>query len=195
MRTPEADSEWLVETSNKQLNFLQHVMTILKPGGRAAVVLPDNCLFADQAGEVFKILGEECDLNTVLRLPRGTFTPYSRGVKANVVFFTTGEPTQNVWIYDARSNVPSRRASRLHCAWRGWLGGNRWRCFSIADVRQRDFKFDSFKWLKDDSIEDADELPPPEELAADAIAELQGAVEDLNAVLVLLENGAVRAPA
>ncbi len=82
--------DFTVETSNKQLNFVQHVLTVLKPGGRAAVVLPDNCLFADQAGEVFKILAEDCDLHTVLRLPRGTFTPYSQGVKANVVFFTKG---------------------------------------------------------------------------------------------------------
>src|SRR5947199_3131434 len=80
-------------------------MTILKPGGRAAIVLPDNCLFADQAGEVFKILTEDCSLHTVLRLPRGTFTPYSQGVKANVVFFTKGEPTSTVWIYDGRTNV------------------------------------------------------------------------------------------
>jgi type I restriction enzyme M protein len=98
--------DFTVSTSNKQLNFLQHILTILKPGGRAAVVLPDNCLFADQAGEVFKILTEDCDLHTVLRLPRGTFTPYSQGVKANVVFFTKGKPTETVWIYDARTNVP-----------------------------------------------------------------------------------------
>src|SRR5437870_13624952 len=87
-------------------NFLQHVLTILKPGGRAAVVLPDNCLFADQAGEVFQIVTEDCDLHTVLRLPRGTFTPYSPGVKANVVFFTKGAKTEQTWIYDARTNVP-----------------------------------------------------------------------------------------
>ena len=98
--------DFTVETSNKQLNFVQHILTVLKPGGRAAVVLPDNCLFADQAGEVFKILCEDCELHTVLRLPRGTFTPYSQGVKANVVFFTKGYPTERVWIYDARSNVP-----------------------------------------------------------------------------------------
>src|SRR5437867_1138721 len=100
-------ADFTVSTSNKQLNFLQHVMTILKPGGRAAVVLPDNCLFEDQAGEVFKILTEDCELHTVLRLPRGTFTPYSQGVKANVVFFTKGSATEMVWIYDARTNVPS----------------------------------------------------------------------------------------
>ena len=88
-QAPDRD-DFTVSTSNKQLNFVQHILTILKPGGRAAVVLPDNCLFADQAGEVFKILTEDCDLHTVLRLPRGTFTPYSQGVKANVVFFTKG---------------------------------------------------------------------------------------------------------
>src|SRR6267378_3004246 len=86
-QAPDRD-DFTVETSNKQLNFVQHILTILKPGGRAAVVLPDNCLFADQAGEVFKIVTEDCDLHTVLRLPRGTFTPYSQGVRANVAFFT-----------------------------------------------------------------------------------------------------------
>ena len=83
------------------------MLTILKPGGRAAVVVPDNVLFADQAGEVFKVLTEDADLHTVLRLPRGTFTPYSPGTKTNVVFFTKGYPTQQVWVYDARSNVPA----------------------------------------------------------------------------------------
>ena len=217
-QAPDRD-DFTVATSNKQLNFVQHVLTVLKPSGRAAAVLPDNCLFADQAGEVFEILTEDCNLHTVLRLPRGTFTPYSQGVKANVVFFTKGDPTETVWIYDARSNVPgitkkdrplvpdhfaefercygadpngrARRKESDSPADRGYLGGDRWRSFSIAEVRQRDFKLDSakFKWLKDESLEDADELPPPEELATDAVAELEGAVEELNAVLALLENG------
>jgi type I restriction enzyme M protein len=104
-QAPERD-DFTIETSNKQLNFVQHVMNILKPGGRAAMVLPDNCLFEDKAGEVFKILMQDCRLHTILRLPRGTFTPYSQGVKANVIFFQKGRPTENVWIYDARSNVP-----------------------------------------------------------------------------------------
>ena len=72
---------------------------------------------------------------------------------------------------------------------RGYLGGDRWRSFSLSEVKDRDFKLDSFKWLKDDSVEDADELPPPEELATDAIAELELAVEELNSILTLLENG------
>ncbi|MCP4451179.1 MAG: SAM-dependent DNA methyltransferase, partial [Planctomycetes bacterium] len=80
--------DFTIQTSNKQLNFVQHVMTILRPGGRAAVVLPDNCLFADQAGQIIEILTKDCDLHTLLRLPHGTFTPYCQGVKANVIFFT-----------------------------------------------------------------------------------------------------------
>ncbi len=79
--------DFTIETSNKQLNFVQHVVNTLKPGGRAAIVLPDNCLFEGKAGEVFEILMQDCNLHTVLRLPRGTFTPYSQGVKANVIFF------------------------------------------------------------------------------------------------------------
>ncbi len=74
-----------IETSNKQLNFVQHILTILKDGGRAAIVLPDNCLFENKAGEVFEIVMKDCNLHTILRLPRGTFSPYSQGVKANVI--------------------------------------------------------------------------------------------------------------
>src|SRR6516162_3290052 len=103
-QAPDRD-DFTIETSNKQLNFVQHVLTALRPGGRAAMVLPDNCLFEDQAGEVFEILMQDCNLHTVLRLPRGTFTPYSQGVKANVVFFTKGMPTETVWIYDCRTNI------------------------------------------------------------------------------------------
>ena len=204
-QAPDRD-DFTVSTSNKQLNFLQHVMTILKPGGRAAVVLPDNCLFADQAGEVFKLLTEDCVLHTVLRLPRGTFTPYSTGVKANVVFFTKGHPTETVWIFDARTNVPGitkkdRPLTSEHFAEFEQCFGTdpngrakrkeseRFRKFSIAEVKAKDFKLDGFKWLKDDDIEDSDELPEPEELATDAIAALEGAVEELNAVLAALENG------
>ncbi len=202
--------DFTVSTSNKQLNFVQHVLTILKPGGRAAIVLPDNCLFADQAGEVFKIVAEDCNLHTILRLPRGTFTPYSPGVKANVVFFTKGYPTETPWIYDARTNMPGitkkdRPLTRDHfaefekCYGTDPNGGgkrkadtskrDRWRSFSIAEVRERGFKLDSFKWLKEESLEDADDLPEPEELATDAISELEAAVEELNQVLALLENG------
>jgi type I restriction enzyme M protein len=214
-QVPDRD-DFTIATSNKQLNFVQHVMTILKPGGRAAVVVPDNVLFADQAGEVFEILTQDCNLHTVLRLPRGTFTPYSPGTKTNVIFFTKGLPTEHVWVYDARSNVPAitkkdrpltpahfaefercygadphGRAARdpAHSA------GDRWRRFSIAEVKAREFKIDGLKWLRDEGLDDADDLPEPEELATDAIAELEAAVEELNSVLALLEDGtAAEAP-
>lgn len=168
------------------------------------MVLPDNCLFADQAGEVFKVLTEDCDLHTVLRLPRGTFTPYSQGVKANVVFFTKGAPTQTVWIYDARTNVPGitkkdRPLTPAHFVEFEKCYGDdpngrakrkpshskddRWRSFDIAEVREKAFKLDGFKWLKEESANDLDELPEPEELArrdnrpyepaADLLARLQ----------------------
>jgi type I restriction enzyme M protein len=198
-----------ITTSNKQLNFLQHVLTILKPGGRAAVLVPDNCLFADQAGEVFRILTRDCDLHTVLRLPNGTFTPYSPGTKTNVVFFTKGPPTETVWVYDARTNVPrvtkkDRPLTAGHLAAfeacfgtdpdgrarrdpRGsWEG--RWRPFSIAEVRARDFKIDGLKWLKDENLESKD-LAEPGELVSDAISELTLAIAELNAVTGLLDNG------
>ncbi|MBI2059204.1 MAG: SAM-dependent DNA methyltransferase [Nitrospirae bacterium] len=202
--------DFTVATSNKQLNFVQHVLTILKPGGRAAIVLPDNCLFEDQAGEVMKILTEDCDLHTVLRLPRGTFTPYSQGVKANVVFFTKGYATETVWIYDARTNVPGITKKDRPLAPKHFEGfekcygsdpngrgkrnptdskEDRWRSFHISDVKTHDFKLDSFKWLKEDSLEDADDLPDPEELVADAVSELNAAMKDLNKIMAYLENG------
>lgn len=103
-QAPERE-DFTIETSNKQLNFLQHILTSLKLGGRAAVVLPDNCLFEGKAGEVFEILMKDCNVHTVLRLPRGTFTPYSQGVKANVIFLQKGLSTEHTWIFDGRSNV------------------------------------------------------------------------------------------
>jgi len=201
--------DFTIATSNKQLNFVQHVMSILQAGGRAAVVVPDNVLFADQAGDVFKILTEDCDLHTVLRLPNGTFSPYSPGTKTNVIFFTKGYYTENTWVYDARTNVPritkkDRPLTPQHFAeFEACFGTNpegrakrdpndskedRWRSFSISEVKERDFKIDSLKWLKDESLANTDELPEPEELATDAIAELEGAVEELNAILLILEN-------
>ncbi|HEX7705774.1 MAG TPA: N-6 DNA methylase, partial [Thermoanaerobaculia bacterium] len=209
-QAPDRD-DFTIETSNKQLNFLQHILTVLKKGGRAAVVLPDNCLFADQAGEVFEIITHDCDVHTILRLPRGTFTPYSQGVKANVVFFTKGYPTERVWIYDARTNVPgitkkdrpltaTHFAEFEHCYGKDPNGRakrsphdskqDRWRSFTIAEIKERDYKFDGFKWLREESLDDAGELPPPEELVTDAIAELEEAVAELNAVMRLLDNGA-----
>lgn len=202
--------DFTIETSNKQLNFLQHVLTVLKPGGRAAVVVPDNCLFADQAGDVFEILTKDCNVHTVLRLPNGTFSPYSPGTKTNVVFFTKGLSTETVWVYDGRTNVPRITkkdrplrpehfkefekcfGSDPHGRTKRKISDSkydRWRPFSIDEVKARDYKIDGLKWLKDESLDDLDDLPEPDELATDAIAELEAAVEELNAVLVSLENG------
>jgi type I restriction enzyme M protein len=210
--------DFTVATSNKQLNFVQHVMSILKPGGRAAVVVPDNVLFADQAGDVFKILTEDCGLHTVLRLPNGTFTPYSPGTKTNVIFFTKGYPTENVWVYDARTNVPritkkDRPLTPQHFAeFEACYSPNpegrskrdpkdskedRWRSFTFNEVKERDFKIDSLKWLKDELLENSDELPEPEELVTDAISELESAVGELSAIIGILENsnGSLNSPA
>lgn len=207
--------DFTISTSNKQLNFVQHVMTILKPGGRAAVVVPDNCLFADQAGEVFKILTEDCNLHTVLRLPNGTFTPYSPGTKTNVIFFVKGYKTETVWVYDGRSNVPhiTKRERPLapqqfaefeKCYGKDPNGRgkrsrddskeDRWRSFSISDVKERAYKIDSLKWLKDESLNDDGGELEPEELATEAISELKSAVVDLQALLKFLENGDLDIP-
>ena len=196
-----------IETSNKQLNFLQHVMTILKPGGRAAIVLPDNCLFEGKAGEVFEILMQDCNLHTVLRLPRGTFTPYSPGVKANVIFFQKGRPTEHVWIFDARSNVPGitkkdRPLTPQHFAkFEDCYGKDpnglsqrtdtgetgRFRKFHTSEIKERGYKLD-ITWLKDESLEDSDDLPEPQDLAAEAITELEAVVDDLRDIVELLEK-------
>ncbi|GAB6274634.1 MAG: class I SAM-dependent DNA methyltransferase [Peptococcaceae bacterium] len=207
-QAPERD-DFTIETSNKQLNFVQQVMNILKPGGRAAIVLPDNCLFEDKAGEVFEILMQDCNLHTVLRLPRGTFTPYSQGIKANVIFFQKGLPTENVWIFDARSNVPGitkkeRPLTTQHFAeFEQYYGDNpngqsprtdqgkerRFRKFHLSEIKERNYKLD-ITWLKDENLEDAGELPEPQDLTAEAIAELEAAVDELKEILHLVEmNG------
>ena len=206
--------DFTIETSNKQLNFVQHILTILKPGGRAAVVLPDNCLFENKAGEVFEIVMQDCNLHTVLRLPRGTFSPYSQGVKANVIFFQKGYPTEHVWIFDARSNVPGitkkeRPLAKEHFAEfekrygddpngkskrRDTGAEGRFRKFHIGEIKERDYKLD-ITWFKDESLENADELPEPQDLAAEAITELEAVVDDLREMLTLLEESAPGTPA
>lgn len=200
--------DFVVETSNKQLNFIQHVLTTLKVGGRAAVVVPDNVLFAQQAGDVFEILMEDCNLHTVLRCPRGTFSPYTEGTKTNVIFFTKGRPTERTWIYDARSNVPkitkkNRPLTDAHFSeFESCFGtdpqglsprdetdspSGRWRSFTIDEVKSRHYKLDAFKWLRDDEFDDPDDLPEPEELITEAIEELQLALDDLSDIQRLLE--------
>lgn len=199
--------DFTVSTSNKQLNFIQHVVTLLKPGGRAAMVLPDNVLFSDEAGEVFKYLMEDCNLHTLLRLPNGTFTPYSQGVKANVIFFQKGLPTEDTWIYDCRTNIPgvTKKARPLTCKMfeefeacygtdpngrskRTDLGETgRLRKFSLSDIQDRKYNLD-ITWLKDDSLEDPNDLPEPHILASDAITELNACVDELQEILDLIDS-------
>lgn len=202
--------DFTIATSNKQLNFIQHVMTILKPGGRAAVVVPDNCLFADQAGDIFKILTEDCDLHTVLRLPNGTFTPYSPGTKTNVIFFTKGFPTENTWIYDGRTNIPhitkkDRPLSKDHfkefelCFGKDPNGkskrkkndsnSDRWKKFPISKVKEVEFKIDSLKWIQEESTENGNADLEPEEIITDIISEIEIISHDLKEMLITLENG------
>jgi len=192
--------DFVVETSNKQLNFIQHVMTILKPGGRAAVVVPDNVLFASQAGDVFKVLMEDCDLHTVLRLPRGTFSPYSPGTKTNVIFFAKGRPTTNTWLYDGRANVPAITKKDRPLTAEQFLefetcygsdpfgrskraesdsSDDRWRKYGIEAVKERGYNLDGLKWLRDEEGDDPDGFEAPEQLIIQAVQELNAAMESL----------------
>jgi type I restriction enzyme M protein len=190
-------------TSNKQLNFLQHIMTIMESEGRAAVVLPDNVLFeAGSAGEgIRRRLLEQFDFHTLVRLPTGIF--YKPGVKANVLFFdkhpprADGKPnTKALWIYDFRTNLHFTlkknplQASDLDDFRACYKAGNhgkrketeRFRKFDIADLLKRDkLNLDIF-WLKDDSLDDVDSLPPPDEIAAEIVENLQAALEAFQAV-------------
>jgi type I restriction enzyme M protein len=205
-QAPERD-DFTISTSNKQLNFIQHVMNVLRPGGRAAMVLPDNCLFEDKAGEVIKILTQDCNLHTILRLPRGTFTPYSQGVKANVIFFQKGLPTENVWIFDGRSNIPgitkkdrpltSEHFKEFENCYGADPNGQRkrtdsgvdgrFRKFHIQEIKDRGYKLD-ITWLRDESLEDGDELPDPQDLASEAITELEAVVDSLKEIVRLVEK-------
>jgi len=212
-QAPDRD-DFTVSTSNKQLNFLQHVLTILKPGGRAAIVVPDNVLFAAQAGEVFQVLMEDCDLHTLLRLPRGTFSPYSEGTKTNVIFFTKGRATERTWIYDARANVPkiTKKERPLTAAYfsefmrcfgndpsgrskrsEALSAEGRWRSFAIDEVKAHHYKLDAFKWIRDEELDDPNDLPAPDELITEAMEELQLALDDITDIQRLLDtNGAAK---
>jgi len=196
--------DFTIATSNKQLNFVQHILTVLKPGGRAAVVLPDNCLFEDKAGEVFEILMHDCNVHTVLRLPRGTFVPYANA-QANVIFFQKGKSTEKVWIYDNRSNIPSCTkkdrplTTELFTDFEKCFGKNpngnskrqdtgpegRFRSFDIKEIKERGYKLD-IKWLKDESLDDPNELPEPQDLIEEAVTELEAVVDELGEINLIL---------
>jgi type I restriction enzyme M protein len=193
------DDFW-VTTSNKQINFVQHIKTILDINGRAAVVLPDNVLFEGGAGETLRRrLLQEFDVHTLLRLPTGIF--YAGGVKANVLFFdkrpAAEEPwTRTLWVYDFRTNQhftmkqnplrrehlrdfvdsyrPGQRGERVE--------SERFRAFAYDDLVARDKANLDIIWLKDASLEDAENLPAPEVIAQEIVEELQAALSEFAAI-------------
>jgi type I restriction enzyme M protein len=197
------DDFW-VTTSNKQLNFMQHIKTIMDINGRAAVVLPDNVLFEGGAGETLrKRLLKEFDVHTLLRLPTGIF--YAGGVKANVLFFDkkpAGDKpwTTKLWVYDFRTNQhftmkqnPLRRA-HLDEFVEAYRPGSRekrkeserFKAFTYEEIIARDKANLDIIWLKDDSLEDAADLPAPEVLAREIMEELEVAIGEFTAIVASL---------
>jgi type I restriction enzyme M protein len=199
--------DFAVTTSNKQLNFLQHIMTILDINGRAGVVLPDNVLFEGGAGETLRRkLLTAFDFHTLLRLPTGIF--YKPGVKANVLFFdkrpAAEQPwTQRLWVYDLRTNkhftlkknpltrddlddfvssyLPSRpRDERVE--------SERWKAFSYEELVARDKVNLDLIWLRDESLEDAESLPAPDVIAREIVEDLTAALTEFEAVATALES-------
>ena len=205
--------DFWVTTSNKQLNFVQHIKTQLKENGKAAVVLPDNVLFEGGAGEsVRKKLLETTNLHTILRLPTGIF--YANGVKANVLFFD-GKPaskevwTKEIWVYDYRTNIHHTlkknplKYSDLQEFLDLYLDGNtakrketysetnpegRWRKFSYDEVIARDKTSLDITWLKDKSLADLDNLPDPDELAEEIVENIEAGLESFRAIIASLKN-------
>ena len=158
--------DFFAKTSNNQLNFLQHIMLLLKVGGRAAVVLPDNVLFEGGAGEtVRKKLLADYDLHTILRLPTGIF--YAQGVRANVLFFSRGGKTSETWVYDYRTGVKhtlaNNKLERRHLddfvacyTQKKRTETERWHRFPVEELAKRDKTNLDLKWLKEQSDDDAD---------------------------------------
>jgi len=201
-------------TSNKQLNFVQHIRTMLKISGQAAVVVPDNVLFEGGAGETIRRkLLENTDLHTILRLPTGIF--YAHGVKANVILFDNREASPNpwtkeVWYYDYRTNIhhtlkkkplrfedlaefiecynPKNRHERKAT----WDEENnpegRWRKFTYEELMARDKTSLDLFWLKDKSLTDLENLPEPDELAEEIIENLEAGLNSFREVLSGLEK-------
>ena len=200
------DDFW-VTTSNKQLNFVQHIKTILDINGRAGVVLPDNVLFEGGTGETLrKRLLKEFDVHTLVRLPTGIF--YAGGVKANVLFFdkrpASDTPwTEKLWVYDFRTNQhftmkqnPLRRTHLdefVECYKPGQPRGERveserFKAFTYEELMARDKANLDLVWLKDDSIEDAADLPAPEVLAREIMGELEAAIGEFTAIAEALDS-------
>lgn len=201
--------DFYAETSNNQLNFLQHIMLMLERGGRAAVVLPDNVLFESGAGEkIRKKLLEDFNLHTILRLPTGIF--YAGGVKANVLFFEKGTPTTEVWIYDYRTGIKHTMATNpmkrehledfVQCfqaedkskrvpAWSEENPNGRWRKFDIAEILERKDLTLDISWIKIDDDEYKDySVSELFELIKEKSTDLNSAVKELEMLLKGIEE-------
>ena len=200
-------------SSNKQLNFVQHINAMLKAHGEAAVVLPDNVLFEGGAGEtVRKKLLQNADVHSVLRLPTGIF--YAQGVKANVVFYdakpASKDPwTKEVWYYDYRTNVhhtlkkspltfddlkdfvelynPENRHYRKE-TWSEDQPDGRWRKYTYDEITNRDKTSMDIFWIKDDSLTDLDNLPDPDFLAAEIVENIEAGLESFREIVNGLEE-------
>ncbi len=205
--------DFWASTSNKQLNFLQHIKSLLKIHGEAAVVLPDNVLFEGGAGEtVRKELLKTTELHTVLRLPTGIF--YANGVKANVLFFDNKPAskeawTKDVWFYDYRTNIhhtlkkkpmqledleefielynPKNRNKRKE-TWSEENEEGRWRKYSYDEIIARDKTNLDIFWLRDKSLTDLDNLPDPDILAAEIIENLEAGLESFKEIMETLNE-------
>ncbi|WP_322924269.1 N-6 DNA methylase [Paenibacillus campi] len=197
-------TDFTFTTSNKQLNFLQHIYRALKPNGkaRAAVVLPDNVLFESGAGaQIRRDLMDKCNLHMILRLPTGIF--YAQGVKTNVLFFTREQKdiasTKEVWVYDLRTNMPSfgKRTPLTEAHFEGFMNAyivedrhkvedERLSVFTRAEIAKRDDNLD-IGLIADDSLSMYDNLPDPIESAEDAVGKLEQAVMLLNEVIKELQ--------
>ncbi len=204
--------DFYLTTSNKQLNFMQHIKTMLKTDGKAAVVLPDNVLFEGSGEVVRKKILETSNLHTILRLPTGIF--YKQGVKANVLFFdnkpASKDPwTKEVWFYDFRTNVHftlkknplkledlsdfitcynaeniSKRSETYHPETNP---EGRWRKFSYEEVIARDKTSLDITWVKDKSLTDLDNLPDPDVLAEEIIDNLQSGIDSFREIMLSLK--------
>jgi len=193
--------DFIATTSNKQVNFLQHIMTVLNMSGRAAVVIPDNVLFEGGAGEkVRKRLLNEFNLHTILRLPTGIF--YAQGVKANVLFFDKFPPLENdhrtkeVWVYDYRTNVNLTLVTNslndthledfVNCYKADDVSkrveSERFKKFSYKEIIARDKTNLDITWLKDESLDDLENLPDPDILAQEIIENLESALEAFGSI-------------
>ena len=207
-------TDFYTTTKNKQLNFLQHVKSLLKVGGRCAIVVPDNVLFEGGSGEtVRRKLLQSCDVHTLLRLPTGIF--YAQGVKANVLFFDAKPAqekawTKRLWVYDLRTNMhftlktnplkrsdlddfvkcykPGEPAEKRRPTWTEKNSDGRWRSYAYDDLIKRDkINLDLF-WLKDESLEDSADLPSPDVLAQEIADDLLTALEQFQSIAASLKE-------